>query len=104
MTASDPHKQLALVPHTHQGSLIHQRKDDGYINATAMCKVAGKLFGHYRSNATTEAFLVALSRSIGIPIDQIIQTIGGGSNDARGTWVHPQVAVHLANGCLLISP
>lgn len=95
MTPQD-RQQLALVPHTHQGALIHQRQDDGYINATAMCKVAGKLWGHYRSNGTTDAFLLALSRSIGIPIDQIVQSVVTGANEARGTWVHPQVAVHLA--------
>lgn len=95
MTINDS-QQLALVPHTHQGALIHQRSEDGYINATAMCKVAGKLWGHYRSIANTDAFLVALSRSIGIPIDVIVQSIITGPNEARGTWVHPQVAIHLA--------
>lgn len=93
---TDQDSQLALVPHTFQGSLISQRAADGYINATAMCAAAGKLWGHYRANAQTKAFLDALAGSIGIPMDLIVQPILTGPNDGRGTWVHPQVAIHLA--------
>ena len=88
--------QLALVPHTYQGSLIQQRAVDGYINATAMCKAAGKEWAHYNSNATTKAFFAALAGSLGIPRDQLTPSILTGANELRGTWVHPQVAVHLA--------
>lgn len=88
--------QLALVPHTYQGSLITQRKEDGYINATAMCKAAGKEWSHYNANGATKAFLTALEGSLGIPRDHIVQSIGTGPNEGRGTWVHPQVAVNLA--------
>lgn len=88
--------QLALVPHTYQGSVISQREADGYINATAMCKAAGKLFADYNRLSTTAAFLAALQRSMGIPIDHIVASITTGPNETRGTWVHPQVAIHLA--------
>lgn len=88
--------QLALVPHTYQGSLITQREEDGFINATAMCKAAGKEWSHFNSNASTKAFLEALEGSLGIPGDQIVQSIATGPNEGRGTWVHPQVAVNLA--------
>ena len=88
--------QLTLVPHTYQGSLIQQRAADGSINATAMCRAASKEWAHYNSNATTRAFLVALEGSIGIPRDLIVQSIMAGPNEARGTWVHPQVAINLA--------
>ena len=93
MTTQDG--QLALVPHTYQGSLISQRAVDGFINATAMCKAAGKEWNHYSSNATTKAFLLALKGSPGMSGDPI-QSIMNGANEGRGTWVHPQVAVHLA--------
>lgn len=43
----------------------------------------------------TKAFLEALQADIGIPTSQLIQVIRGG-NVAQGTWVHPQVAIHLA--------
>lgn len=88
--------QLALVPHTYRGSLIQQRGLDGYINATAMCRAAGRLWGHYSENAGTKAFLAALSGSIGNPMNPVVQSIVTGPNEHRGTWVHPQVAINLA--------
>lgn len=86
---------LPLITHQVQNSIVEQRASDGYINATAMCKAAGKLFGHYRSNDTTEAFLQALEADIGIPISKLIQVVRG-ANVTQGTWVHPQVAINLA--------
>ena len=88
--------QITLLPHTYQGSVISQRESDGYINATAMCKAAGREWSHYRGNKSTDEFLTALGGSLGIPVDLLVQTIATGPNDTRGTWIHPQVAVHLA--------
>ena len=93
---SDNDNQLVLVPHTYQGSLIEQRAADGYINATAMCKAAGKNFADYRRNGTTDAFLKELSAVMGIPITELIQSVNGGHPSLQGTWVHPQVSIHLA--------
>lgn len=93
---SNTANQLALVPHTYQGSVISQREVDGYINATAMCKAAGKAWANYHQNDTTKSFLAALEGSLGIPRDHIVQSISTGPNEGRGTWVHPQIAVHLA--------
>lgn len=87
---------LPLVTYEIEKQVIHQRLRDGYVNATAMCRVAGKQWAHYNSNSGTDAFLQALEGSLGIPRNQIVQTIVTGSNDARGTWVHPQVAINLA--------
>ncbi|MBS7778512.1 KilA-N domain-containing protein [Acidovorax sp. CCYZU-2555] len=86
---------LALITHQVQNSTVEQRAEDGYINATAMCKAAGKLFGHYQENASTKAYLEALEADIGIPISKLIQVLRG-ANVAQGTWIHPQVAIHLA--------
>lgn len=88
--------QLMLVPHSYQGSLIQQRSGDGYINATAMCKAAGKEWSGYRRLDTTNAFLAALEGSLQISRDLIVQSITTGANEHRGTWIHPQVAIHLA--------
>ncbi|HEX8583844.1 MAG TPA: KilA-N domain-containing protein [Allosphingosinicella sp.] len=88
--------QIALVPHSYQGAVIQQRLNDGYINATAMCKAAGKEWANYNQNASTREFLAALERSLGIPRDLIVRSILAGPNEHRGTWVHPQVAMNLA--------
>jgi len=90
MTAND------IITHDIDGAVIAQRETDGYLNASAMCKAAGKLFGHYRENKQTMAYLEELAGSIGIPIDRLVVTIMDGANDLRGTWVHPYVAIHLA--------
>lgn len=89
-------QQLALIPHDYRGELIPQRVTDGYINATAMCKAAGKSFADYNRLGSTNDFLNELSSEMGIPITELIQSVGGGTPHLQGTWVHPQVSIHLA--------
>jgi len=84
------------VIHDIAGIRIRQRGLDGYLDATAMCKAHGKLFAHYRSNQNTTEFLEELSFTIGIPIDGLVQSIEGRGG---GTWVHPRVAIKLAEWC-----
>ena len=98
LTEPLPFPQLPmLIEHQVGVEVVTQRPTDGYINATELCQRAGKLFGHYRENAQTEAFLQALSTDIGIPISVLVQTIKGGDyRKYQGTWVHPQVAMNLA--------
>lgn len=88
--------KLDLVPHSYQGEVITQRQRDGYINATAMCKAANKRWSHYRENVATKAFIDALESEAGIPASKLIQSLSGGHPQLQGTWVHPQVAIHLA--------
>ena len=85
----------ALVKHHVQGHIVPQRVPDGYIDATAMCQAAGKLWGHYWETATAKNFVAELSLDIGIPISKLIQIFRGKPADQQGTWVHPQVAIHV---------
>ncbi|MBS7783104.1 KilA-N domain-containing protein [Providencia stuartii] len=87
--------ELPLISRQENNVVISQRAHDGYINATAMCKAAGKLLGHYLENSTAKSFLSELSADIGIPISELIQTVRGGFPQMQGTWVHPQVAINL---------
>lgn len=87
---------MKLIEHEVQGNPVQQRASDGYINATAMCRIAGKMWGHYRENGNTQAFLLALEADIGIPISELVKSVKGGDPRLQGTWVHPQVATHLA--------
>ena len=91
--------ELALIPHKVENALINQRALDGYVNATAMCSAVEKKFADYSRLAVTKAFLQELSRSMGIPIDQLIFTVMDGPNEGRGTWVHPDVAINLGQWC-----
>lgn len=92
-------QQLALIPHDYQGQVITQRSRDGYINATAMCRATGKLWSKYREREATKEFFKVLAMDLQIPEVHLALTLQGTpGGDARnqGTWVHPQVAVHLA--------
>lgn len=91
--------QLELIPRQVEGALIHQRALDGYVNATAMCNASGKSFYDYARLKATGDFLNELTRSTGIPGDRLIHTVTNGSNENRGTWVHPDVAINLGQWC-----
>jgi hypothetical protein len=60
-------------------------RDDGYINATMICKAGNKKFNHYKENKQTEAYLQALETITGIPVIKLIQSIPG---KYGGTYVH----------------
>lgn len=85
-----------LIPHRVGRDIIQQRAKDGYINATAMCQAAGRPWSRYWESKPSREFAEALASDIGIPISELIQSIKGGDPSLQGTWVHPRVAVHLA--------
>ncbi|USG61465.1 KilA-N domain-containing protein [Sneathiella marina] len=87
---------LPLVQYEIEREVIHQRVKDGYVNATAMCKAAGRQFNDYARLKTTPLFIDELSSETGIPVSGLVQSIKGGVPTMQGTWVHPQVAIHLA--------
>lgn len=92
---------LSLVSHEVDGELIPQRMTDGYVNATALCKASGKQFNDYFRLKITQDFLNELSMETGIPVTGIpvtglVAIKQGGTPQEQGTWVHPQVAVNLA--------
>lgn len=90
---------LDVIDHEHGGEVIRQRASDGYVNATAMCRAAGKEWSEYRRRSSSGEFLEALSLDLGIPQAQLmVSRLGTPGGDARnqGTWVHPQIAIHLA--------
>jgi len=88
--------ELPYIPHRIDGEIVTLRQRDGYINASAMCKAAGREFKHYNENRQTRAFLTELSAEVGIPTAELIQSLSGGTPTLQGTWVHPQVAINLA--------
>lgn len=87
--------EMALISHQVERELVEQRAVDGYISATSMCKVAGRLLGDYLRLASTRAYLDELSTDMGIPITELVQVVRGGTSSQQGTWIHPEVAVHL---------
>jgi hypothetical protein len=78
------------------GHIIRQRMSDGYLNATDMCKVNNKLYADYTRLEQTKEFLKELVSDMGIPISKLVQIKKGGNKYKQGTWIHPHVAIHLA--------
>ena len=74
---------------------IEYRDEDGYINVTNLCKAGGKQFNGWNRLEKTKGFLKALSSSTQIHVDELIKYKSGSIHE-RATWVHPQVAINIA--------
>lgn len=64
-----------------------------------MCRAAKKEWPEYRRLKSTQRFFEALSLDLGIPQVQLaLSNLGspGGDRKNQGTWVHPQIAIDLA--------
>lgn len=71
------------------------RDSDRYWNATAMAKAyseatgTNKLVADWLRLAGTKSLMERIAGSMGIPIDQMTDIVTTGSNEHRGTWIHP---------------
>lgn len=95
MPASNHQYSLQLIAHQVHDSIVQQRADDGYINATALCQAAGKRWHNYVRNENTGHFLRALESKTRISVSLLIQQLTS-ADGVHSTWVHPKVAIHLA--------
>jgi len=89
-------EEYKLQPLDLGDNLYIENRDDGYINVTNLCKAGNKEFKAWNRTEKTQSFLKALSRSVNINTDLLIQSITGGKNEDRKTWVHPYVAINIA--------
>ena len=80
--------------------IIVSRTEDNYINATQLCQAGGKKFNHWYSlestkllinEATSEAVITASGTDSLIEINK-----GGNDKNNQITWVHPDLAIQLA--------
>jgi hypothetical protein len=92
-------QHFELIPHVVASEVVQQRVHDGYINATAMCQAAGRRWNDYGRIGPAVAFIDALAAETGLPVTELVQIVRGGEPHLQGTWVHPQVAVNLAQWC-----
>jgi len=74
---------------------IVSRTTDGYINATQLCQAGNKQFHTYYRRQKTKEFLQELSIILKCERKSLIIYKQGGNID-RATWVHPQVAINIA--------
>ena len=113
---------ITLIDKNDQPYAIICRETDGYIDVTNLCKAGGRLFSTWRRKTTTEEFLKILKDDIKSEYQknssvqyctdllinhetpqnqseddiQLIKTETKGVNETRGTWVHPKVAINIA--------
>jgi len=80
------------------GITVLARESDGYINATQLCQAGGKLFGHWKALDSTKELLKELELDTGIPESQLLDIKKGGNAKTvtQGSWIHPDLAVQLA--------
>ena len=96
---------------TFNGMDIQYRKEDGFVNATAICKAGKKEFKHWKSLQSTKDLIKVLeddqnliTGKVGIPdvgnpdfgVSVIDIKKGGNDKLGQGSWIHPDLAVQLA--------
>lgn len=87
---------FSIIIREWQGKTIRQR-EDGYISLTDMAKACGKEFRDWNRLDGTKQYLEALSRSVQIPTDLLVEiNESKGTNDQRGTWGHRRVAIRFS--------
>lgn len=95
---------LVLVDDTGNAIDIEIRQD-GYVNATKLCQAMGKEWRHYFQPTKTKEFLAALSEAEKITVERPATIVAGqistgliqtGISRTQHTWVHPDVAINLA--------
>ena len=87
--------ELSLILHEAENRVVHQRAEDGYINATEMCQAWRRRVHDYLKLDRTRKYREALSVETGYPVSQLAQQVRG-VGKAQGTWIHPWLAVDLA--------
>lgn len=75
-------------------SIMEMRLKDGFCNLTKLCKAGEKEVSNYLQNNSTKAYIEELSRSLGIPRLELIETKIGGNKP--GSFCHPKIAIHCA--------
>lgn len=80
------------------GSPIHQRQSDGYVNLTEMVKAGdpSKLLADYLRLETTKRRQAEVASDMGIPISKVFDVKKGGNSKTQGTWGHPLMAIDCA--------
>ena len=90
---------MSNISRNIQGFEIYQREEDGYINATQVCKVNQALTGQRKdpsewlSNKTSKSIIEKLSLITGIPVIKLVEQKAG---KYGGTLLHPRLAVRFA--------
>jgi hypothetical protein len=69
----------------------NRRSDDDFVNATQWCKQFSKRWAKFEESPETKGFIRACCESKQVPKRDLVQSVKG-----SGTWVHPLIAIKLA--------
>ena len=98
------------------GIKVEQQADDGFINGTAMCVAHGKDISDWLKTDDAWETVEALADDLGLEIKDhksgnsvytrvsiafpsLIRVKRGSPSNGGGTWIHPDLAVYLAQWC-----
>ena len=87
---------LELIERRVAKSVIQQRNTDGWINASDLCKAASKHWFNYLREENSGKFLRKLASELGVTQTALTQEVQTEEAGVAHVWVHPQVAIHLA--------
>jgi len=112
---------IELFNHQSNGVGIEQRADDGFINGTAMCVAHAKRINDWLDTVPTLELFIALAEDIGVSVNyasvgnlngvrlsatwyvkqfpELITAKRGSPENGGGTWLHPDLAIQLAQWC-----
>ena len=92
-----------IVPNSMSSTLmlneviIVSRTEDNYINATQLCQAGNKQFKHWYSLESTKQLFNDAASDTGIPVLQLLDIKKGNTSDFnQGSWIHPDLAIQLA--------
>ena len=71
---------------------------NGYMNATKLCKDAGKEFFNWKANANSKELIEEASKHLNMPEEQLIISPNV-HNNIRGSYIHPLLITQVACWC-----
>lgn len=75
-------------------------RDDGYIMATKLCQASMKQLINWRNSPETRQVVEFLKQKLQMEENELIHIKRGGNDKHnQGTWVHPDLGIHLAQWC-----
>lgn len=100
ITQQTEHSECEHTLGEYNGNTIRCREIGGvwFLSATEMCKAAGKRWAAYYANQQTQGFISQLSEDLRCQNSDIVISTKGGQGE-QGTWIHEDLAYHLAMWC-----
>ena len=74
-------------------------REDGYIYATALCKLVGKRSKDWLRLNQTKSLIKEIEFDTNLTKEQLINISQAGNKYNQGTWIHRKLATHLAQWC-----